>query len=86
MAEKTKITFINPDTDREKTVVHFVSPDCGDYSLCGVDIAGDIGYDDGKPTNETANCRQCVELVLFCKAIKRSEYTTSKSKLRNTHR
>lgn len=59
-----------------KVTVHFVGVGQKDYALCGQDLAGDskLGYTESQNTKEKVTCRDCIEIVEYCRSIKRSEY------------
>lgn len=75
MAKRQKIILENSDREPE---IHFV--DCGqkDRSLCGHDLAGDdcygYTYEEACETKEKVNCKDCIDIVKYCKRIKASEY------------
>ncbi|SFC81269.1 hypothetical protein SAMN05421780_11062 [Flexibacter flexilis DSM 6793] len=70
MATREKIT------QDGKQLVHFLGFGQKDYALCGQDLAGDnlLGYEASQTTNEKVNCPDCIEIVVYCKKIKYSEY------------
>ena len=60
-------------------VIHFRSPIQSDYALCGQDLAGDSidergNYENSIQTNERVTCKTCIEIVEYCKEIKRNSY------------
>ncbi len=48
-------------------------------TLCKLEIDGDkaIGIGVGKYVKSKINCPDCIEIIIFCKNIKESEYKTS---------
>ena len=59
----------------DKRIVHILSPIIMDYTLCGDDIySDDIDEDPANFeygfTTEKINCKNCLEIIAFCKKIK----------------
>jgi hypothetical protein len=73
MIEKHKVIFENGDK-----IIHAGRADGMDTTLCGDDIVGDSIDERGSyycvSTKEKINCERCIEIIKFCKSIKRSEY------------
>jgi len=69
MAIKEKIT------ENNITTIHFVGVHQKDYTLCGHDLAGDKEYESGARTEKKVNCKMCINIVEYCKKIKRDEYS-----------
>lgn len=74
MARKIKFDF-----EEETTIgggVHFVS-ELNDYTLCGLSLDGDTGTTGAfKATKQKVNCKHCIEIIEYCKKIKKTEYKT----------
>lgn len=55
--------------------VHFTHP-LQDYTLCGLTLDGDTVTAGGfEMSNKRVNCKDCIRLVKYCKAIKSTEYS-----------
>lgn len=59
----------------DDNLVHF-DQQHNEYTLCGLDIMGDshLGIEPAVITTEKVNCKQCIDIVEFCKSIKSSEW------------
>lgn len=60
----------------ENTLVH-IDTHKNNYTLCGLETGGDesIGIMLSEPVpNKRVNCPECIEIIKFCKSIKRKEY------------
>ena len=70
MATKVRIkTF-------ENNYVHIDTHKCN-YTLCGLETGGDesIGIMLSETVyNKRVNCPECIEIIKFCKSIKRKDY------------
>lgn len=69
----TKIKFLgNGDADF-KNSVHFTGATGGDFTLCGLTLDGDtVTTGDFKPTKDKVSCRDCQEIVTYCKSIRKT--------------
>lgn len=59
----------------EDEAVHIDAPFGVTYTLCGLETAGDmgLGIEEGVGTRQKVTCKHCIEIVMFCKKVKRSE-------------
>jgi len=57
-------------------IVHFVGVGQKDFALCGQDLAGDdeMGWSSSTETKLKVNCKNCIEIVEYCKSINRNEW------------
>ncbi len=76
-----KIKFIgNGKEEMDYTLVHF-DDNIMDFTLCGITLdgdnktAGEYELVKGKVT-----CKDCINIVDFCKGIKKTEYLHTKNK------
>lgn len=55
--------------------VHFAATMGVDYTLCGLETAGDedIEIGVGVVTKEKVTCPHCLEIVRYCKTIRKNE-------------
>ena len=62
--------------DEEESYIHANGVLGSDYTLCGCDIYGDetLGWVGGVDTHKKIDCPRCIEVIRYCKKIKRSEY------------
>ncbi len=69
MAKRIKIK-----TERDNKV-HFDLM-TNDYTLCGLETAGDEGINiaKGKPVKVKVNCADCIRIVEYCQLIERKEW------------
>lgn len=66
-------------TENGKEVIHFVGVGQNDYALCGQDLAGDVflGCEEAAPTKNKVTCSDCIDIVKYCKKIRRAEYRSA---------
>lgn len=68
-----KIKFLGNGDEMFKDEIHFSAPNGNDYTLCGLTLDMDgITCGDYENTNEKINCRNCQEIVDYCKPIRKT--------------
>jgi len=68
-----KIKFIGDGDDVFKDSIHFTGALGGDYTLCGLTLDGDKSTCGSfENTKDKVNCKDCQEIVSYCKSIRKT--------------
>jgi len=70
----SKIKFIGTGDGSHDCGVHFVGLE-NDYTLCGCSLDDDpLTFGKSISTKEKVNCQECINIIVFSKSVKRTEY------------